>query len=313
MSPRNIVSLPLRASFEERRSLVRIKTRSQREVAGTGFMISKNQILTCWHVVRSLIIGASKEERQASTQNIYVDFPLSSEEDRDGLLCSLDKHDSEKDIAILTIDQIPSDVGFEKLVILKRFWKHSFRSQGYSKISEGGVWTRGVLTGAVEGGRIQVEDVKVPGAPIDSGFSGAPVWNEKIHALVGMIVTASEDSVLKIGHMIPTSIIMKVVSIQAKEVLEFDLSFTIKLLQRTTVTYIDCHNSISLLKEIRNELTNKIDDHFYFKTSVSKLISNIKKFGEKVSKRNHDTEREQLLENITKNLSELDSHLNGNI
>ena len=40
---------------------------------------------------------------------------------------------------------------------------------------------------------VQIEDVKQPGYRVEEGFSGAPVWDEKLQGVAGMAVAAEKE------------------------------------------------------------------------------------------------------------------------
>jgi hypothetical protein len=57
---------------------------------------------------------------------------------------------------------------------------------------------------------VQLEDVKGPGYRLEEGFSGAPVWDEKLQAVVGMAVAAEKKRTeAKAAFIIPTSLLVK--------------------------------------------------------------------------------------------------------
>ena len=57
---------------------------------------------------------------------------------------------------------------------------------------------------------MQAEDVKVPGARVEPGFSGGPVLDETLEGVVGIISMADTESQNKISFIIPIDIIAKV-------------------------------------------------------------------------------------------------------
>ncbi len=54
-----------------------------------------------------------------------------------------------------------------------------------------------------------MEDLKAEGYAIEQGFSGAPVWDETLEAVVGMAVAADRQQIeAKAAFMIPTSVVI---------------------------------------------------------------------------------------------------------
>lgn len=58
-------------------------------------------------------------------------------------------------------------------------------------------------------GWIQVEDIKEPGHRIEQGYSGGPVWDENLNAVVGMIVATENHPLTKVAFVIPISVLMR--------------------------------------------------------------------------------------------------------
>jgi hypothetical protein len=85
-------------------------------------------------------------------------------------------------------------------------WEHTFRTIGFS-IPEG-VWASGVLRGKNAEGWIQIEDTKNTGYSIQPGFSGAPIWDDNLQAVVGMVVAADKNTNVKAAFCIPCELLL---------------------------------------------------------------------------------------------------------
>lgn len=66
------------------------------------------------------------------------------------------------------------------------FWGNIFRVLGFPEGRPHGVWASGELRAELANGWMQLEDVKQPGYRLEPGFSGAPIWDEKLEGVVGM-------------------------------------------------------------------------------------------------------------------------------
>jgi len=89
----------------------------------------------------------------------------------------------------------------------EEFWNHPFQVFGFPSKRDEGIWASGVLRDCLANGWVQMEDIKAQGYAVQPGFSGAPVWDEKLQGVVGMAVAAEkkrEDA--KAAFMIPLAI-----------------------------------------------------------------------------------------------------------
>ncbi|NET60204.1 MAG: trypsin-like peptidase domain-containing protein [Symploca sp. SIO2E6] len=198
-------------------SIARIYHSSSGMVVGAGFLVSDSHLLTCAHVVtEALNIAQNTAELPAG--NIKLDFPLIAPGQifpakvvfwRPVQLEPLISPEQGEDIAGLKLDG-NSSVGSHpvRLVTATDTWKHPFRIFGFPKQREMGVWASGVLRDKLANGWVQMEDIKVPGYSVEPGFSGAPVWDEQLEAVVGMAVAAERKrEAAKTSFLIPTSIL----------------------------------------------------------------------------------------------------------
>ena len=185
-------------------AIIRVYDKSQR-VIGTAFLVDDTRALTCAHVVQDAL-EISKDDKPSSQQTVKIDFPLIPLQK----ICHarISFIDNEKDIAGLELTSDPP-IGAQpvRLVIPdEELWEHNFRAFGFSMPE--GVWASGVLRGKNTEGWIQIEDTKSTGYSIQSGFSGAPVWDEKLQAVVGMVVAADKNLNIKAAFCIPCEMLI---------------------------------------------------------------------------------------------------------
>jgi len=184
-------------------AILRVYDQSNR-VIGTSFLIDDVRAITCAHVIKDAL-GLSGAIDSLSQLTVKVDFPLLPQQKT----CSARVLflDNEKDIAGIELTGDPP-VGTQpvRLVISEDgLWEHSFRAFGFSMPE--GVWASGVLRGKNAEGWVQIEDTKNTGYSIQSGFSGAPVWDEELQAVVGMVVAADKNINVKAAFCIPCSML----------------------------------------------------------------------------------------------------------
>lgn len=185
-------------------AIIRIYNPSNK-VIGTAFLVDDTRALTCAHVVQDAL-GISRELEVSSQITVKIDFPLVPQQKT--CFARVAFLDLDTDIAGLEITGDPP-VGAQpvRLVIPDdELWEHKFRAIGFSMPE--GVWASGVLRGKNAEGWIQIEDTKSAGYGVQPGFSGAPVWDEELEAVVGMIVAADKNQSVKAAFCIPCSLLI---------------------------------------------------------------------------------------------------------
>jgi tetratricopeptide (TPR) repeat protein len=197
-------------------SIVRFR-KSNGAVVGAGFLVSKKHVLTCAHVVADAL-GIARDTQDIPTEDVYLDFPLVGSETQltarvvfwspvppKGSTSVKDK----EDIAGLELNNsLPEGVQPVKLIIKKELREHPFRTFGFPSGHDDGLEATGVLRGRQATGWVQLEDVKQTGVRLEPGFSGAPVWDEKLKGIVGMAVAADQKRPeAKVAFMIPTEVL----------------------------------------------------------------------------------------------------------
>jgi hypothetical protein len=181
-------------------------------IVGLGFLISRNWIMTCAHVVADAV-GISRDEPTPPQQSISVDFPLVD----DNRKCTvkvvvwLPSRDGTDDIAVLELNETaPESTTHAHLIAVENPWGLDFGAYGFPQYNPKGVWASGKVKGKIEGNRIQVEDVEGTSYFIEPGFSGSPVYcdNTEISGVIGMVVSAEADASIKAGFMIPSQVLL---------------------------------------------------------------------------------------------------------
>ncbi len=188
-------------------------------VVGAGFLISKQYLLTCAHVVTSAL-KILQETREIPTQSVDVDFPFIEPGQKlkakvvfwqpvQSVTATPSKEG--EDIAVLELEgELPKQAQPARVAPIEEedLWDHSFRVFGFPSGHDHGVWATGFLSGKQALGWVQMEDVKNPGYQIEPGFSGAPIWDKNLASIVGMAVAAERRREgVKSAFMIPTRIL----------------------------------------------------------------------------------------------------------
>jgi WD40 repeat protein len=191
--------------------LVRIRS-GQGEIVGAGFLIGQGHIVTCAHVVNEAL-ERNVEDATLPQDEVLLDFPLlvHTEERRSRVTpegwVPIDP-DGQGDIAILSLAEGPP-YGVEPAPIaaMRSLRGHRCWTLGFPPGHDRGVWAEGHLMGSVGGGWVQLDSLRVTGRAVEQGFSGAPVWDDQLQAVVGMVVGQDRHPHAKTAFIIPSDVL----------------------------------------------------------------------------------------------------------
>ncbi|MFC7978914.1 trypsin-like peptidase domain-containing protein [Streptomyces cinereoruber] len=202
------------------KALLRIRD-GRGEAVGMGFLVSDTVALTCAHVVTAAL-GAPADTLPAGAR-VSVDLPLvpaapSSAADVELWLpprASGGVRSGVADVAVLRLAAPLPGAGPVRLVDVDaladesddkradKWWGNRVRAFGLPVGRPGGVWHAGVLRGRQGDGWVQA-DLAGNGYAVSRGFSGGPVWDDRLAGVVGMVVVA-ESGQPAVSYLIPTS------------------------------------------------------------------------------------------------------------
>ena len=191
-------------------SIVRIYSHKGK-VIGAGFLVSRQHILTCAHVV-AFALGIPADSSQIPAAEISLDFPRITPgkklKAKAVFWLPVNPHQSQEDIAGLElISPLPDAARAERLVTSEDLWGHGFQALGFPEGRADGAWADGTLKGTVARDWVQLEAV---GYALEDGFSGGPVWDKKLDGVVGMAVAADKKrTAVKAAFIIPTKVLIK--------------------------------------------------------------------------------------------------------
>ncbi|OBQ03801.1 trypsin-like peptidase domain-containing protein [Anabaena sp. AL09] len=195
------------------------------DVKGAGLLIYDKYIITSAHVVAdALNIAHSTPEKPSDLVN--VDFLFPAEKNKPKFEAKViawkprsDIYQHGEDIAILELQgNLPkSDISFP--LSLEVSYQHQFSVLGFPIGHDEGVFAEGKLVDTNGSGLVQMDVENQSKFSIESGFSGAPVWVEKLASFVGIVVSSELDPDgqpyagvrrnVKVGYMIPAKIIIE--------------------------------------------------------------------------------------------------------
>ncbi|MFF7097311.1 trypsin-like peptidase domain-containing protein [Streptomyces rubradiris] len=164
--------------------------------AGTGFLVGDGLVLTCAHVVCDAL-GKPRDTEVLAGARVTLDMPLLAGPGAPG-------HDIEAEVAhwVPIREDRSGDVAVLRLLtpapgarplptsLSRRLWEHGSRIVGFTGRSDRPVWQRGSLLGPAGKGWVQLSRADGQTVRVTGGFSGSPVWDNALGAVVGMIVAA---------------------------------------------------------------------------------------------------------------------------
>jgi V8-like Glu-specific endopeptidase len=194
-------------------SIVRIYSNNGK-VVGAGFLVSPKRILTCAHVVADAL-AIARDTIDMPNAEVSLDFPIVASKQffkaRVVFWRPVNPGEFAEDIAGLELENSPLEAAQPALLVTSEdLWGHPFRVLGFPKDKPDGRWAAdGELRGEIANGWVQLQGVTQQGYALEPGFSGAPIWDEKLEGVVGMAVSADlTRPESKTGFMISTRMLV---------------------------------------------------------------------------------------------------------
>ncbi|WP_181138663.1 trypsin-like peptidase domain-containing protein [Streptomyces sp. Ru73] len=180
---------------------VRIRRAADGTVLGGGVLCANGTVLTCAHVV------GPGTEGDGGPAAVLVDFPF-VERGRDvPARTVLSRADapagSRDDLAVLRPARVPAGACAAPLDEADTVAGHGFGVYGFPAGHPDGVWATGRLTGRTADGLLQFTVPGAQGYPPARGFSGSPLWDSDLRAVVGMVTAVDRDAQLRTAYAVP--------------------------------------------------------------------------------------------------------------
>ncbi|MFR0359467.1 trypsin-like peptidase domain-containing protein [Streptomyces sediminimaris] len=180
---------------------------------GVAFLVTEDRALTCAHVVTAALRAPDGPEPDVGT-DLPVDLPLVPGGQETPITARVEVWgpglpDGAQDVAVLRLPSVPpgSSPGTSpvQLVTGRDLWNHPARVFGLPVGRPGGVWHYGRLRAVQADGWVQL-DLTADGYRVSGGFSGAPVWDDELNGVVGMVV-AAESGEPPASYLLPTRLL----------------------------------------------------------------------------------------------------------
>jgi len=199
-------------SEEISRGLVRIWDNAGR-TRGVGFLISDRLILTCAHVA-ARALGVAEPDLSSSKEPLAVDFALIDDAARHQVMARVvplpaDLHTGSvlSDVAILMLDNAPPNKAAPlKLSRDRDVEQHAISTFGFPSVSpdDNGDWADGIVVGLGSAELLQIRSASRQGRRVQRGFSGAPVWDNEMGCVIGMVTKADLVGDDRVSYAIPS-------------------------------------------------------------------------------------------------------------
>lgn len=184
--------------------------------AGAGFLVGPAELVTAAHVL-ARALGRPDDMVVAPTTMVQVDFPLLRSGSR--LTARIEQWvpidaSGGGDIAGLRLldppppESRPVPLSTRERLRDRRVAMFGFPETAHHGTIESGVWSLGRLRGRQAMGWYQIDTEDGSVFAVRHGFSGTPVWDTEMDAVLGMVVAAHRHRDIRTGYMIPTATLL---------------------------------------------------------------------------------------------------------
>ncbi|MGW0655430.1 nSTAND1 domain-containing NTPase [Streptomyces umbrinus] len=185
---------------------------------GAGFLAGPDLVLTCAHVV-SDALGLPREKTVAVGAVVAVDFPLVQGDGIEGAGppgCTAEverwipiRPDGTGDLAVLRLSAPAAEACPLPMAEPGEVWNHQARVVGFTGGEPRAIWFLGTLSGATSEGWFQLSRANGQATHIKKGFSGSPVWDIDLGAVVGLVVAAQPEQDAQQAFVLHTGTLLR--------------------------------------------------------------------------------------------------------
>lgn len=171
---------------------------------GTGMLVDARHVITCAHVWQD---AAGPQ----GADPVHVQFPFADRAVRPAsIVAERPVGPQYGDVAVLRIDgEPPAGASPVRLVLPGSVAGHRFEVWGFPRARAGEQFAHGRLSRRRGDDLIQLEGERSTGLAIGPGYSGAPVWDAELSAVIGIVASVDPDPLAKTGYLIPVDVVLR--------------------------------------------------------------------------------------------------------
>ncbi len=235
-------------------SIVRVLLRERRSPVGCAVLVGDHTAVTCAHVVVEAL-GPGCSTVRLPDGPVTLEFPFVAAgrhfQARVGkyIPCGTPSSSEGGDVVALHLDSLPTGASPTPLVAAD-LSGHPVVAFGLDPTKDHmGVWSSpGVVSGKVACGWYQIQGTGDQGYAIQPGFSGGPIWDERLDRLVGITTHVDKKLERRVAFIIPANILTAVLP-------RFDAEAFLRSWQGQKATFVDDFiASIPQIRETPSEL-----------------------------------------------------------
>lgn len=173
---------------------------------GAGLLADPTHVVTCAHVVNTAL-GRDVRAVDRPEATIAVAFPYAGRAGRQGrVVVWRPVGAAGGDVAVLElVEPAPPEAAPVRLVAAATLVDHAFFVWGFPQGGAGEMLAEGVLSRRRGDDLVQMQ--AGDGQPVRAGYSGAPVWDEVLRGVVGIVTSSDPDATTRTAYLLPTDVI----------------------------------------------------------------------------------------------------------
>lgn len=183
-------------------------------LGGAGFLVAPDLVVTCAHVVTDAL-ERPRDHPVVNGTSVLVDLPLAGdpagcvEHTADVEHWVPIRPDRTGDLAVLRLREAPRGARPLSMADPESVWKHGACAVGFTGGEPGETWFRGTFGGATSEGWVQLSRSDGQAPRVGRGFSGSPVWDTELGAVVGLVVAAQSERDAQQAYVLRTRTLLR--------------------------------------------------------------------------------------------------------
>src|SRR4051794_24559919 len=173
------------------------------QICGGGVLVDDRHVVTCAHVVNSAC-SRNRGEAVAPDTAVTVRFPYAGGGTFQAAVAAW-RAPTEPggDAAVLELAAaVPEGAAPARLVTAAHLTDHPFKVWGFPYKNRGEMLAEGVLSRRRSDGLVQLRATE--GNPVQPGYSGAPVWDDALQGVVGIVARYNDrDPASRTAYLLP--------------------------------------------------------------------------------------------------------------